>query len=115
MCDILNHSHIIELAESFFMDDIMTKLPERIVRTLQDFGESQDDWKLKLANEITRVIQDYLPHCVVPEKGVSYTSEISRMAYIYILLLFGVAAFQIVLSEHNCIHIKAFLNCHVHR
>ena len=104
-----------ELAESFNMDDIVMKLPERIVRTLQDFGESQDDWKLKLANEITRVIQDYLPHCVVPEKGVSYTSEISRMVYIYTLLLFGVAAFEIALSEYDCTHIKAFLNCHVHR
>ena len=52
-----------ELAESFNMDDIVMKLPERIVRTLEDFGESQDDWKLKLANEITRVVQNYLPHC----------------------------------------------------
>lgn len=104
-----------ELVESFNMDDIVTNLPERIVHILQDFGESQDDWKLKLANEIAKVVQAYLPHCVLPEKDVSYTSEISRMAYIYTLLLFGVAAFQIALTEHDCTHIKAFLNCRVYR
>src|SRR5438045_1892350 len=65
------------------MYNVVTKLPERIVHILQDFGENQDDWKLKLANEITRIIRDYLPRCVLPEKDVSYTSEISRMAYIY--------------------------------
>jgi hypothetical protein len=97
------------------MDDIVTKLPERIVRILQDFGEIQDDWKLKLANEITRIIRDYLPHCGLPEKDVSYTSEISRMAYIYTFLLFGIAAFQITLSEHDCTHIQAFLYCRIHR
>jgi len=87
-----------------FIDNLLN----RIVEIIEEYGKGQTrNWKQALANKINELINDYKSNKGRSvEQEINFTAEISRMAYLYALLPFGIAAFKYSLIEANCPDIK---------